>query len=623
MKPGFYIKRLIAQGIDREDAVIKFNPKTHVIIGPSNTGKTYIFQCLKYMLGSGDLPKKIKESKGYDKCYMEIVLSDNSVHTLYRGLSGGHAYLYETTYESIEQYKKEPEILIFGTKPPSNTRSLQDYFLGLCNLQDKKVRRNKSPVLDTFNFSDLRHLSLIDEKSIIKDSSPIFTGQRGEDTKEKSIFRFLLTGRDDSNIISRPKKNIIDNRKGRLLILDELIAEYQIKLAEFTSTSDSEGLNDQLTKLEVSIRVKNETLSLLYDESRKYETTLDSFWTLWKEDESRLITIIELLSRLSLLKSHYETDILRLKSVKEASMAFSELNIGVCPICKHLFKEEHHECSTKDLENIHNAADAEIEKINTLQLELIETQKELDSESESLSIRINKNKTNHANLQEQVRRLTSERIKATVDELNSLKAKHDETTQILGFVQKIEELDNKKKTYEEEIAPPDKNVKYEELTTMTTSDFCKIVKQLLIEWRYDEDCAVSFSEDTCDLVINGQERNLSGKGYRALAHSAFTIGLMFQCFESDNAHSGVTIIDSPLCTLRSRHITKDNASSSRDVINDETKEAFYSSIAKSREQGQIIILDNDGPSAPVTLDIGYTEFTGDRHYNRFGFFPVS
>ncbi|EGQ9532358.1 AAA family ATPase, partial [Vibrio parahaemolyticus] len=52
MNSGFLINRLICTGDNVEDVSINFNPNTHVIVGPSNTGKSYVFQCIKYMLGS-------------------------------------------------------------------------------------------------------------------------------------------------------------------------------------------------------------------------------------------------------------------------------------------------------------------------------------------------------------------------------------------------------------------------------------------------------------------------------------------------------------------------------------------------------------------------------------------
>lgn len=135
---GIKINKLLATGQNCDDATINFSSSAHVIIGPSNTGKSYIFQCIKYLLGSSQTPKKIKESYGYDDCYLEICLADNSINTIQRSLSGGDANLYECSYSEILNYTKKPEVLIVGRKATKKTRTLNSYFLTILDLNDKK-----------------------------------------------------------------------------------------------------------------------------------------------------------------------------------------------------------------------------------------------------------------------------------------------------------------------------------------------------------------------------------------------------------------------------------------------------------------------------------------------------
>ncbi|WP_291276111.1 AAA family ATPase [Flavobacterium sp.] len=621
MNKGFYINRLIVNGSDREDVFITFSPNVHVIVGPSNTGKTHIFQCVKYMLGADSQPKPIKESEGYENCYLEIVLPDSTKHTLVRGLSGGHASLYECPYEEIKNYLREPEILYVG-KPKKNAITLSEYFLRLSNLNNKKVRRNQSGITDPLYFSDLRHLTLIDEVAIIKEGSPIFTGQRGEDTKEKSVLRLLLTGKDDSNVISKPKKNVIENRKGRMEVIAELIKNYKKELASFNYPEiDSDELDDQIKKLEASIESSKELLDSLYDQAKEYESTIDLHWVEWKENESRLITINELLSRFYLLEKHYDTDISRLDAIQEVGNAFSLLNISQCPVCNGEISDgDHAICSTDD---IINASRAELLKIETLKKELYSTTSTLKSEKEFLVETIEKNKKFHAEAQKYATDFVSENIRVMVKKLEDYRGALSEKNAIQKIIEKLEDLEDQKKLYEQEVDPMDGNYSFDELTTSTVTDLCDVVKGLLNEWKYDDVLSVSFSEKTCDLVINGYDRNLSGKGYRALAYAAFSIGLMHICLQPGRNHSGVTLLDSPLCTLRSRHLEKERNLQEKDVIGDKTKEAFYLGISKLKEKGQIIILENDGPAHPQDLNIGYTEFTKDANVGRYGFYPKS
>ena len=138
MNNGLEIKRLIATGLTCDDASINFSSNAHVIIGPSNTGKSYVFQCLKYLLGSTKKPKKIKESYDYDDCYLEICLANKSTNTVRRSLSGGDALLYECSYAEIPDYTNEPESLIVGRKATKKNRTLNSYFLSVSDLKERE-----------------------------------------------------------------------------------------------------------------------------------------------------------------------------------------------------------------------------------------------------------------------------------------------------------------------------------------------------------------------------------------------------------------------------------------------------------------------------------------------------
>lgn len=422
MNKGFTIQSLIVTGLNCDDAVIEFASNAHVIIGPSNTGKSYIFQCIKYLLGSTKKPKKIKESYGYESCYLEICLANNSTHTIRRSLSGGDALLYECSYAEIPNHTGEPESLIVGRKSTKKKRTLNSYFLSILDLESRKVRRNKSGVSDNFSFPFLRNYFLIDEISIIKEDSPVYTGQNGEGTKEESILRFLLTGKDDSAIASKPKQRVIDNRKGRMEVLDGLIEDYQKELAEFSDISiNSNELDGQIERLGESILIENERLKKLYEKVDVYESTIDRYWTKWKESESRLLTVNELISRLELLGQHYNSDLYRLESLQESSVAYVNLDFGLCPICNSKYDMENHEaCSSEDIDDILLASSAEMSKIKSLKIELEKTKNNLDVEKTKLLIEIEDARSSHNLAQERRSRFMSEFIKTSVNKLGKV-----------------------------------------------------------------------------------------------------------------------------------------------------------------------------------------------------------
>ncbi|UOK61381.1 AAA family ATPase [Paenibacillus sp. OVF10] len=85
---GFELRKLRIIGNDEKVSEVSFKSGLNVIAGPSNTGKTYIFECINFMLGGTELPEPIDEAKEYHTVQLEIISRNNQVYTLERELTG-------------------------------------------------------------------------------------------------------------------------------------------------------------------------------------------------------------------------------------------------------------------------------------------------------------------------------------------------------------------------------------------------------------------------------------------------------------------------------------------------------------------------------------------------------
>ena len=79
MKFGFALRRLALIGPGKAPAEVTFARGLNVIAGPSDSGKSFIAQCLDYALGSGTAPKEIPEAEGYSAVVLCIASSDCSL----------------------------------------------------------------------------------------------------------------------------------------------------------------------------------------------------------------------------------------------------------------------------------------------------------------------------------------------------------------------------------------------------------------------------------------------------------------------------------------------------------------------------------------------------------------
>jgi len=618
---GFIISRILACGTDVKNAELDFSDDVTVVAGLSNTGKTYVFQSIKYLLGSEKPPKKINESKGYDKIYLELKLPDGSYNTVYRSLLGGNALLYLCRFDDISQYSEDPETLLVDTSATKKNRTLSEYYAELSGFFGKKVRKNADGVTEKMGFPLMRHLSVIDEVDIIKEESPILGGQYIHETKEKSFLKFLLTGEDDSSIVAKVKPNVVSNRKGKLEVIGALLNEYEIELKNYPPSTKEEALQ-QSEKLESALTQANADLSDLFESVKQVELEVSEHWQGWKEKESRMLTVEELLIRFHLLGRHYDSDMARLEAISEAGDVFSQLKIGRCPVCSSSFSEAHL-CDPINIDSIVLASEAEMTKIQQLQKDLNFNIDSLHKEKRALEFDINSIKIRYQEVQDSVNFYQSVEIKGKVSSIELMRGKLRDVNSTIRLLEKIETIRSQQEQLKNEISTSSKDFKFSSLSTSLLTDLSINIKNLLDAWQYEDMKSVSFSEENFDFVINGNDRNLSGKGYRALTYSSFVIALLQYCKSRSKPHCGFVVIDSPLCTLRSRHVDAGDSTENGELIGDEIKDSFYSDLSKLSGKGQIIIFENDGPNSITSNKLKYHRFTKDRTNGRYGFFPVS
>lgn len=620
MSYGFTINRILVRGSDVEDAELVFSKDVTVVAGLSNTGKTYVFQCMKYLLGSDTLPKKIDESYGYDKAYLELKLHDGTYNTVYRSLSGGGALLYRCKACEILHYKEEPEVLLAGSQSRLKNRTISEYYTALCGMGGKRVRKNASGVTEKVGFALMRHLSVVDEVSIIKEGSPILGGQLIHETKEKSFLKLLLTGEDDSSVVAKPKPNVVSNKKGKLEIIEAFLSEYKDELQGYQNIS-FENVEDRIEKLGEGIIVANSELTRLYEDVEQVESMVNENWQLWKEKKSRLLNVNELLVRFNLLTQHYETDIERLEAINEAGKAFSALEVTKCLVCNS-FITGGHLCDVEQVDSIVAASEGEMSKIQHLKNDLSFNIDSLHKEREELEESIRDAKSRHMQAQKSANSFRSVRIRNQVEKIEAIRIKLRELKYIRRLLGKVDKLESQHIELKKEIDPKNEKYKFESLSTSLLTELSNNIKLLLTAWQYDDIKSVSFSENNVDFVINGNERNLSGKGYRALTYSSFILSLLKYCIVNNRPHSGVVILDSPLCTLRSRHVDVSDSMNDRDIIRDDMKDSFYEDLASMSGHGQVIIFENDGPNPNALPYLKYHKFTKGKSPGRYGFFPI-
>lgn len=298
---GFQIRRLTLVGRGVPNAEAQFREGLNVVSGPSDTGKTFIVQCIDYMLGGKDVPESIPEAAQYETVRLALNVSggDGEV-VLERSIRGGD-------FKLISPGKADQHLS--AKHSAGDTHSVSQYLLGLAALTGKKVRKNKQGATREVSFRDLARLILVDEEAIISKTSPILTGQYTTSTAESAVFRLLLTGVDDSSLISSEDPKVAKGRQaGKVEMLDLLLNQTKARMAEMQLPGDVQDWQGQLVQIEALFEAAQKELAVEQQNAAQLEGKRRTELSSLRKLESRLGVLRELQRRFALLEQQYLSD---------------------------------------------------------------------------------------------------------------------------------------------------------------------------------------------------------------------------------------------------------------------------------------------------------------------------
>jgi len=618
-RAGLIIKHLVITGPQVKPAQLEFGPGLNLVYGASNTGKSFTLKAIDFMLGGKDILPDIDERKGYDQIWLGITLYGHGDLTLSRSISGGAFELYKGLIKADNSSAR-----IETLAPTQNTKknkSLSQFLLDSLGLSGKLLAKNANGETDQISFRDVCAISLVDETSIQSENSPIESGEKLFRSKERSFFRMLLTGLDDSAIISVEDPKIFNASKAvRIEVVQEMLDVVEDKLSIYPDIDDLPAQNDRLsTSLE---KIQSE-----------FNEVQGSIRSLIEEKQSLSIEIPKLGQRIEEIQIHlerfaqldevYASDIERLGALEEAGFLIELESKKECPLCGAPADAQTHIHDFENVNRIQNAAILEIKKIESQREDLKSTISNLKFELLKHSLDYPTLSSRLDEVEREINRLAprANENKATISEVISAR---DEVKQGLLLISqrnsltaKLEEFKNLKKPSKDDKP----NLKTPDLVT---HQLCKIVSEILKAWEFPGECQVSFDDKTYDLKIDGKLRINNGKGVRAVTHSAFKIALLVYCRRNNLPHPGFVILDTPLLTYRDpiKNTKAGELSDDEKVIaKSSLKEKFFEYLSSIETLGQFIILENIDPPPGVEKYAHVQTFYGDEVSGRDGFFP--
>lgn len=600
MNSGFWIKKLVLESDFKESVVLSFEKGLNIVAGASNTGKSYIFECINYVLGSKDKPKDIIEAKDYSRFILEVRNYNGIIYTIVRERTG-KIFLYECKYEDKNINNNIELIQRFN---PKNENNISSKLMDLCDMKYKKIIKNASGITNNFTFREFIHMNMLSEDRIISSKSIIYNTLGNTNyTKNKSVFRCIVTGKDDSDIDGKLNKS---SKKTSKDVVMELIKNLKEEL-------DEEDLKKDLSSEIKNIEIEIAAIQYKVDEYTEIISAIEEKLELKRKEQLSLKESIlyceEMEKRFTLLKKNYESDMDRLEFINESQYYINQLIDLNCPICSgkiEVNKNDEEEddmakallaerrkliMQISDLESV--ILDSKIDKDK-----YINESKTITNEIEGLKLELD----NQINLG----------IKNNISELNKKMEQRENLSVKSKLIEKINKLIIMIDTEDDDENNINTN---KEIESKILQDICELAKSILIDSNVINRCDISFNPNTMDLKIDGLDKNTYGKGYKALINSAFTIAINEYTYSKGLSNAGFIVLDSPLTAFKDKD--------SIDVeVNEAVKTEFYKTLSKKIKNIQIIILDNVEPPEEIKNKIKCYHFTGNEYVGRAGFITM-
>jgi len=583
------------------------------VAGLSDTGKSYLVHCLDYIFGAAKMTKQFPEALAYSQLYVEFANDEGEALTLYRPLAGGDLLAYKCVIDDI---RGNGEVIVPQRRGKSTAKDVTSALFPFADLPEARLRKNVRGELQRLTLRHWIPVMLVDEVAVIDERSPVQGAPGYDKTINERAFAFMLAGRDDADVVSAERNDVIVARLlAKIGVIDALIEPIEKRLAEPASETE-----DSVEKVEAAIAQLSTVIEGSAQAHEALQAEREVVLAQQQKAEGQVIAIDELLNRYRLLASRYVSDLDRLDFIAEGAYYFGELQTVTCPLCDQAMEEAHDHGAHG--EDVQRAARAEAAKIQALRADLtgaIENvearrsyQKEVEGQARSTIQRIDRDvaalmgpalRDADVRLTRLVeRRVLLEALRSDREQLNSLRAMRREIER-------------------DAAQPRSTSQTWEALPAKPLEELCVEIEQVLAEWSWPGKGRVTFNHEAYDIVVDGQPRQSHGKGVRGVLYSAFVIGLMNYCRKRGLPHPGLVVIDSPL-TAYSK--VKSAGPGAKGVPVDAGVEAkFWDSLKRIGSEVQVVVVENKSPPQDVADTLDATWFAGEfaTGEQRVGFFP--
>lgn len=618
--PSFRLAHLTFTGPDLEPIGIEFCDGLTIVYGGSNAGKSYSLKVIDFLLG-GNPPGVLIQGEKYEEALLGLKFSDGTAKTLVRSRRGGAITLYDGLAPdgNLAGRTGTP---IGADHGKSKKGSVSELLLESIGIVNAKVAETENAKLVPFSLRHFMPYLAINEDRMFTSDSPTLISPKNPPTLNKNVFRFILTGQDDSKVATVPNEAAIKaSNSGKVELLEELIAELDRGLEGV----DLQGIEQQRDRLAQRLESSEAELGAIQSDLDTARAERRDLLDSLEADRAQRGQLEAMQARFLELKETYLTDIRRLEAIEEGGFLLQRFEDQPCPMCGALPGDQHLPHELGDLDRQQATAQAEIAKIRR---DLVGLEAALSSivadiagtdfriDYTEVAIRGKEGSINRLRPQEAASRTAYQTMSSEVARLDRHLEMRDQRSALSVRKDAIAAMKVGRQKAEGLIIGID---------GPTGHKFAQAVKDVLVAWNYPGIEAVTWDSQLQDIAINGRPRGENGKGVKAVFHSAFVVALMIYCRQNRLPHPGFVVLDSPLVTYRKPiHYKRHGAleADERQLAETSLDDAFYRHLASLGDIGQVYVIENNDPPAAAVAGAKVHVFSGETGSGRQGLFPT-
>lgn len=596
----FYIKSITAHAYQpgRQDSTVEFSPGLNLITGASDTGKTAVLRCIKFMFG-GDKPFDPK-AKGFNKVTMVLNTMKGEI-TINRVIG-----------RNLLQVEHDIPGLPKGSFGAAYDDKKEDAPPGISHFWFSLYGIPGDPMIIWRKVGDRRHLTMktvlrsfyLDEENIDSHQSVLLPVEKSTHVHFLAALLYFLVGDDfpaqklfDTDSISKAKREAVEKfANERIKSLSDQRGEKEKALLKYKGVDVESALEQSISQLSQT----EESLQGAMDRQRQLMEII-------KQLEGEEADLLLVMSRNRELETQYQSDISRLVFITESEKLVGQQDpASTCPFCnsriKPITRPSYIESNRSELQKIMQEARGLAESSLDVQRQLADIRAQINAakdESEQLQRQIAEQlKPLAAHLREDIRNYRS-----YIQLKNSYDLLHEVTSDIQTT------LDSP----EYQVKKPDTEFRpREHFPVGFDLDMSEAALSILTDANYRGLNVAKFQMQPFDLLINGvTKQEEHGKGYNSFINTVLGLTMRRYFIEKSKYKPGFFIVDTPLHGFDEGQVIRDAS----------MVHGLFEYLISQGNTGQMIVVEND-KSVPKDIDfeglgVQVIDFHKNNYQSRF------